>query len=56
VFSFPFIPKKKLVFASSFCKIELNTMQKFDKKVVILHFGFWSQETKKIQKSLKRSS
>jgi len=34
--------------------MEVNIMYFFWQKVVILHFGFWSQEAKKAQKSLKR--
>jgi hypothetical protein len=41
-----------LGFGPAFCKIELNTMQIFDKKVSILYFGFWPQEAKKSQKAL----
>jgi hypothetical protein len=45
--------QKILGFGPSFCRMELNTMQKFfGKKVSILHFGFWPQEIKKNQKAL----
>jgi hypothetical protein len=30
--------------------MELNTMQKFWQKGIILHFGFWPQEAKKAKK------
>jgi hypothetical protein len=46
----PLVPhfiQKFLGFGPLFCKMELNTMQNFWKKVFILHFGFWSQEAKK---------
>jgi hypothetical protein len=45
---------QKKGFGSSFCIIKLNTMQILGKKVVILYFGFWPQETKKTLKSLNR--
>jgi len=43
----PLLFQKNLNFGSSFCKMQLNTMQKFWQKMVILHFGFWPQEAKK---------
>jgi hypothetical protein len=48
--------QKILGFGLSYCRMELNTVQIFGKKVSILHFGFWHQETKKSQKAKKPSS
>jgi len=36
--------------------MELNTMQNFWQKVVILHFGFWPQEVKKTQNESQKAS